>query len=58
MKSRKNELEVDFNGGQKPLTASEQKALSAYFAGRNVSKKLKKSKAASRSSKRTKKVQA
>lgn len=58
MKSRKNELDVDFIGGQEPLTASEQKALSEYFAGRNVSKSHKSSKSTSRSSKRTKKVQA
>jgi hypothetical protein len=58
MKSRKNILDVDFIGGQEPLTASEQKALSEYFAGSTGSKTLKKSKSARRISKGTKKVQA
>jgi hypothetical protein len=31
MKHRKNELDVDFIGGQEPLTAEEKKALNDYF---------------------------
>ncbi len=50
MKSKKNELEVDFIGGEGSLTAVEQKALSDFFKQR---KSLKKSKTV----KRAKKVQ-
>ena len=31
MKTKKIELEVDFIGGDKPLTAKEEKELSEYF---------------------------
>ena len=31
MKARKTELDVDFIGGQEPLTLAEEKALSEYF---------------------------
>lgn len=58
MKSRKKELDVDFIGGQEPLTDSEQKALSEYFSSRKGSKTVKASKLAKRNSKKAKKVQA
>jgi hypothetical protein len=31
MKNTRNELEVDFIGGNEPLTAQEEKSLSEYF---------------------------
>jgi hypothetical protein len=31
MKTTRKELEIDFIGGQEPLTAQEEKSLSAYF---------------------------
>ncbi len=31
MKAKKTELDVDFIGGQEPLTAEEEKALSDFF---------------------------
>jgi hypothetical protein len=31
MKTRKTELDVDFIGGQEPMTIAEEKALSEYF---------------------------
>jgi hypothetical protein len=34
MKTRKTELDVDFIGGQEPLTLAEEKALSEYFKKR------------------------
>jgi len=42
MKTRKNkrELDVDFIGGQEPLTKEEEKKLSEYFR-RNIRKKVK-----------------
>ena len=45
MKSKKIELEVDFIGGEGPLTAAEEKALSDFFKQRKLtSKKTVKSK--------------
>ena len=46
MKTKKNELEVDFIGGQGPLTSEEQKAISEYL-------KLKKNKLAKKLTKKT-----
>lgn len=41
MKAKKIELDVDFIGGQEPLTAEEEKALSDFFKKRKTdSKKL------------------
>ncbi len=42
MKSKKNELDVDFIGGEKPLTKEEERALSDYFKAQ----KLKRNKSA------------
>lgn len=39
MKKKKNELDVDFIGGQVPLTDSEAKALSEFFQKKKVLKK-------------------
>ena len=40
MKTKKSELEVDYIGGQGPLTEAEEKALSEFFRQRKeVSKK-------------------
>ena len=36
MKTRKTELDVDFIGGQEPLTIAEEKALSEYFKNRKL----------------------
>jgi hypothetical protein len=36
MKTRKTELDVDFIGGQEPLTIAEEKALSEYFKKRKL----------------------
>jgi hypothetical protein len=36
MKSKKEELDVDFIGGQGPLTSIEEKALSDFFKGRKM----------------------
>ena len=41
MKTKKIELEVDFIGGEKPLTAKEEKELSEYF--KNTKLKVRKS---------------
>jgi hypothetical protein len=35
MKQTKKELEVDFIGGQEPLTAAEEKLLNEYFSKKN-----------------------
>jgi hypothetical protein len=36
MKTQRIELEVDFVGGQEPLTKEEEVALSAYFQSRRL----------------------
>ena len=36
MKSKKPELDVDFIGGQGPLTSTEEKALSDFFKRRKM----------------------
>jgi hypothetical protein len=36
MKTKKTELDVDFIGGQEPLTIAEEKALSEYFKKRKL----------------------
>lgn len=41
MKTRKNELDVDFIGSQEPLTSSEEKALSDFFSKKKELKKHK-----------------
>jgi hypothetical protein len=41
MKTKKIELDVDFIGGDKPLTAKEEKELSTYF--KNAKQKARKS---------------
>ena len=38
MKSKKTELDVDFIGGQEPLTKDEEKAISEYLKGLKKSK--------------------
>ncbi len=43
MKTKKNELEIDFIDGQKGLTLVEESALAAYFA-KGKSSKVKRSK--------------
>jgi len=40
MKAKKLELDVDFIGGQGPLTAEEEKALSEYFRRKKSAKKI------------------
>lgn len=40
MKTTRKELEIDFIGGQEPLTDKEEKALSEYFKNKKL-KKLK-----------------
>jgi hypothetical protein len=37
MKTKKTELDVDFIGGQRSLTAAEEKALSDFFKQRKTS---------------------
>lgn len=39
MKANKIELDVDFIGGQEPLTADEEKALSDFFKKRKMDSK-------------------
>lgn len=39
MKKRKKELDVDYIGGQAPLTESEEKALSEFFQKKKTLKK-------------------
>jgi len=41
MKTRRNELDVDFIGSQEPLTSSEEKALSDFFGKKKELKKHK-----------------
>lgn len=36
MKAKKTELDVDYIGGQEPLTAEEEKALSDFFKKRKT----------------------
>ena len=38
MKKEKKELDIDFIGGEGPLTAEEEKALSAYFQQKRLVK--------------------
>ena len=40
MKTIRRELEVDFIGGQEPLTAQEESALSAYFKKKKTKKDI------------------
>jgi hypothetical protein len=40
MKTARKELEVDFIGGQEPLTVQEENALSAYFKKKKSKKAL------------------
>ena len=40
MKSKKIELDVDFIGGQEPLTLAEEKAISDFFKQRKLSKQM------------------
>ena len=40
MKSKKVELDVDFIGGQEPLTLAEEKAISDFFKQRKLSKQM------------------
>ncbi|WP_192822670.1 hypothetical protein [Rufibacter sp. LB8] len=39
MKAKKQELDVDFIGGQTPLTTEEEKALSDFFKSKKLSTK-------------------
>lgn len=39
MKSKNAELDVDFIGGQGPLTSTEEKALSDFFKRRRITSK-------------------
>jgi hypothetical protein len=54
MKTRKTELDVDFIGGQEPLTLAEEKALSEYFKKRKFTIVRKLSKPIKRESNRSK----
>jgi hypothetical protein len=54
MKTRKTELDVDFIGGQEPLTLAEEKALSEYFKKRKLTTVRKLSKPIKRESYRSK----
>lgn len=38
MKTTRKELEIDFIGGQEPLTAQEEKSLSEYFKKKKTEK--------------------
>lgn len=38
MKTTRKELEIDFIGGQEPLTAQEEKSLSEYFKNKKLKK--------------------
>lgn len=38
MKTARKELEIDFIGGQEPLTAQEEKSLSEYFKKKKTEK--------------------
>ena len=38
MKTTRKELEIDFIGGQEPLTAQEEKSLSEYFKKKRTEK--------------------
>ena len=40
MKARKNELDVDFIGGEGPLTKEQEKLISDFIKSRKVKKKL------------------
>jgi len=40
MKTNKNELDIDFLGGEASLTESEEKALSEYFRSRKITSKV------------------
>lgn len=52
MKTKKKELDVDYIGGEAPLTPAEEKALSEYFQKKKALKKHEKIK-----SSKTKKIQ-
>lgn len=41
MRTRKKELDVDFIGGQDPLTSAEEKALSEFFSRKKEREKKK-----------------
>lgn len=51
MKTKKNELDVDFIGGHGELTAEEEKALSDYFKKQKLGTKVNKKHASKVSSK-------
>lgn len=40
MKAKKNELDVDYIGGEVPLTPNEEKALSEYFQKKKAARQL------------------
>ena len=44
MKARKNELDVDFIGGEGPLTKEQEKLISDFIKSRKTKKKLTSSK--------------
>ena len=44
MKARKNELDVDFIGGEGPLTKEQEKIISDFIKSRKTKKKLTSSK--------------
>jgi len=54
MKTRKTELDVDFIGGQEPLTRAEEQALSEYFKKRKLTINKRLSKIVKRESNRSK----
>jgi hypothetical protein len=54
MKTRKTELDVDFIGGQEPLTTAEEQALSEYFKKRKLTTIKRLSKTVKRESNRSK----
>lgn len=40
MKTTRKELEIEFIGGQEPLTVEEENALSAYFKKKKIEKSI------------------
>ncbi len=53
MKKRKTALDVDFIGGQEPLTIAEEKALSEYFKKQKLTSARRTTKALTGKAKRT-----
>lgn len=54
MKQKTKDLNVDFIGGQGPLTPAEEKALSAYFQSKKTERKALLVKSVARSARKSK----